>query len=63
MILQEISYKEMEVFIALILQMGLVKMTSVKIYCKSFFFNSLLQFDSFIYLYSIDHTDVKFVIK
>jgi len=37
MILQEISCKEMKVFIVLILQTGLVKMTSVKIYCKSFF--------------------------
>jgi hypothetical protein len=40
MIQQEISYKEMKVFNALILQMGLIKMTSMKIYCKSFFLYS-----------------------
>jgi hypothetical protein len=44
MILQEISCQEMKIFIALILQMGHNKTTSVKIYCKMFF-STVLQFD------------------
>jgi hypothetical protein len=38
MIPQEITYKDMKVFIVPILQMGHNEMASVKIYCKRSFF-------------------------